>query len=380
MPATRSTLDHLECARCCERHDPDRPATLCSCGGILLARYDLDRARATFDRKSLASRRPGLWRYDEVLPVRDADNIVDLGEGSTKLRPLRSARELGFRRVIAKDESLNPTGSFKARGMAVAVSRLKELGVTCALTPTAGNAGLALAAYAAAAGIEARIYAPSDTPAAFLRAYALHGAITVLVDGTISDSGRKAKEELARLKEPYRAEGKKTMGYELWEQMTELPDVIVYPTGGGTGLVGMWKAFDELETMGLLDQRRPRLITVQASGCAPVVDALAAGADTVAPASAPHTFASGLRVPAPYAGPEVLDCVRRSGGTGVTVSDDEIRAATLTIARTDGIAVAPEAAATLAALPRLLERQVIDCDERIVLFLTGGAALYLDVV
>ena len=342
-------------------------------------------------RESLASRVNSLWRYREVLPVRDDRNIVTLGEGFTPLlRAERLGRSLDLSNLFIKDESQNPTQSFKARGMAVAVSMAKELGATKLAVPSAGNAGGAMAAYAARAGLEAHIFMPRDTPRANTVECEHTGAHVTLVDGLITDCGaivakRKADEgwfDLSTLKEPYRIEGKKTMGYELAEQMSwSLPNVIVYPTGGGTGLIGMWKAFDEIQQLGWIDAKRPRMISVQATTCAPIVRAFERGerfadefADEFADAS---TYASGLRVPRAIGDFLILDAIRASGGTAIAVSDDEMRRATKEIGATEGLFVAPEGAATWAALQQLVARGDVKRDERIVLFNTGAGVKYV---
>jgi threonine synthase len=350
--------------------------------------YDLESAASTLTRESLGGRVASLWRYREVLPVDNDDNILTLGEGLTPLiKAERLSAQLGMSNLFIKDEALNPTGSFKARGMAVAISMAKELGVQKLAVPSAGNAAGALAAYAAKAGIPAFIFMPQDTPRANIVECQQTGANVTLIDGLITDCGkivaeRKASEcwfDVSTLKEPYRVEGKKTMGYELAEQMRwELPDVILYPTGGGTGLIGMWKAFDEMERMGWINSRRPRMVTVQAEGCAPIVRAFAAGANAGADIPDAHTVASGLRVPKAVGDFIMLDILRKSGGAAVSVTDDELLAAVKEMGSAEGIFAAPEGAACLPALKKLLARGEVDRSERVVLFNTGSGVKYLE--
>lgn len=379
-----STLTHFECARTGTRHDADRLWTLSEAGAPLLARYDLDRAAATLRPEHMATRRSDMWRYGEVLPSWS----ISLGEGWTPLiapEPLRAAT--GCRRLFIKDESANPTGSFKARGLSAAVNGALARGATRFAAPTAGNAGGALAAYAAAVGAPALVLMPSDTPRAFVEECRAFGATVELVDGLIDECGRqvaaRAKSEgwhpVSTLKEPFRVEGKKTMGYELFEQLDgELPDVIVYPTGGGTGLIGMWKAFDEMEQLGWIGSERPRMVSVQAAGCAPVVRAFETGAESAEPWVDAHTVASGLRVPSAIGDFLMLRAIRESGGTAIAVDDAEMMDAANALARGSGIFPAPEGGAALAALNRLRERGLVDRDERIVLFNTGSGYKYLE--
>ncbi|HEY6122224.1 MAG TPA: threonine synthase, partial [Pyrinomonadaceae bacterium] len=354
-------VTHLECANCGLRHEARRLHNLCrECGKPLLVRYDLNSAKHTLTKESLRGRRADMWRYREVLPVEKDVNIVSLGEGWTPLLPAKRLGErLGFSSLYIKDESQNPTQSFKARGMATAVSMAKELGVRKLAVPSAGNAAGALAAYAASAGLECFIFMPRDTPQANIVECEQTGATVTLMDGLITDCGaevarRKEAEgwfDVSTLKEPYRVEGKKTLGYELAEQLDwQLPDVIVYPTGGGTGLIGMWKAFEEMEQMGWIDSKRPRMVSVQAAGCAPIVRALEEGkrfADEFPNAS---TVASGLRVPRAVGDFLILDAIRASGGTAVAVTDEELLAATLEVGAAEGVFCAPEGAACLPAL------------------------------
>ncbi len=345
--------------------------------------------KAQGNREVISGRPAGMWRWHELLPVRDPRYVVSLGEGDTPLLKIpRVAAELGLTNVHVKDESKNPTGSFKARGLAAAISRAKELGIEKVIIPTAGNAGGAMAAYAARAGMKALIYMPKDTPRANVVESRMAGAEVVLVEGLISDAGREAAEkakaedwfDVSTFKEPYRVEGKKIMGYELAEALNwSLPDVIIYPTGGGTGLVGMWKAFDELEALGWLNNtKRPRMVAVQADGCAPVIKAFETGAEFCDFWTNAHTLASGLRVPKSFADIMILRDLRASHGTAVAVSDESILDAQHRLGRLEGIFAAPEGAATLAALEKLVEQRWISPDECVVLFNTGSGLKYLD--
>ncbi len=384
----KSFLTHLECASCNRQLDADRLWNLCpDCGKPLLARYDLAGAARTLSSDDLLHRKPTLWRYRELLPVRDPCHILSLGEGGTPLiRATRLEAALGFRKLYVKNEDLNPTGSFKARGMAVAVSRARELGARALAIPSAGNAASAMSAYAAVGGLAAYVFMPTDVPPAFRAECCVLGAEITLVDGLITDCGRRVAEEgqvrgwfdMSTLKEPYRVEGKKTMGYELAEQMGwTLPNVIIYPTGGGTGLIGMWKAFDELEKLGWIGPQRPRMVTVQAAGCAPLVQAFHAGQEFAAPWPKATTLADGLRVPAAVGDFIILRVLRESGGTALTVSDEEMIAATRLLGRTQGIFACPEGAASLAAFQHLRRQGWIADDETVVLFNTGSGLKYI---
>ena len=382
-------VTNLECAACGSTYAAGRLYNLCEkCGKPLLVRYDLESVRRALPRSALRTRRSDMWRYREVMPVSDDSNIVTLGEGWT---PTAHARRLGailgMGDLYIKDESLNPTQSFKARGMSAAVSMAKELGVKKLAAPSAGNAGGALAGYAAHAGIEAFIFMPSDTPRANVVECEQFGAHVTLVDGLITDAGaevakRKEAEgwfDVSTLKEPYRVEGKKTLGYELAEFFDwTLPDVIVYPTGGGTGLVGMWKAFDEMQQLGWIGDERPRMISVQAEGCAPIVRAFESGerfADMFPDAA---TVASGLRVPKAIGDFLILDAVRDSGGCALTVSDAEMLSGVKEIASLEGIFAAPEGGACLPALRKLLDKEEVGLHERVVLFNTGSGIKYIE--
>jgi threonine synthase len=382
-------VTHLECAACGLSHEARRLHNLCTqCGKPLLVRYDLKRAAASLTRESLANRGPDLWRYREVLPVEHDENIVNLGEGFTPLvRASRLGAELGLSQLYIKDEGQNPTQSFKARGMAAAVSMAKELGAKKLAVPSAGNAAGALAAYAARAGLAAFIFMPNDTPRANVIECEQTGAHVTLMDGLITDCGaevarRKDAEgwfDVSTLKEPYRIEGKKTMGYELAEQFDwELPDVIIYPTGGGTGLIGMWKAFDEMEQMGWIGSKRPRMVTVQAAGCQPIVRAFEEGKRFADEFPNAQTTASGLRVPRAIGDFLILDALRASGGTAIAVTDKELIDATKEIGAAEGIFCAPEGAACLPALRNLIETGSVKPDERVVLFNTGSGVKYVE--
>jgi threonine synthase len=386
LPAGGAT--HLECARCGARYESEQLHRLSPCcERPLYPRYDLDAIGRRLSRDDLAGRSADLWRYAELLPVRDPRNAVRLGEGWTPLiETPRLADELGVERLWIKDEGQNPTASFKARGLCMAVSRAKELGVTEVAIPSAGNAGSATAAYAAAAGMRAHIVVPDDTPRVIVEEMRVLGAEVELFAGLITDCAARvaagAREhgwfDLSTLKEPYRVEGKKTMGYEVAEQLGwELPDVIVYPTGGGTGLVGMWKAFDEMERLGWIGPKRPKMISVQAAGCAPIVRAWERGEEHAEPWQGAHTYASGLRVPRAVGDFLILRAVRDSGGAAVAVADEEMRRWTPVVGGLTGIFCAPEGAATAAAVPLLKERGVIAEGESVLLYNTGSGLKYV---
>jgi threonine synthase len=383
-------VKNLECSFCHREYEARRLHNVCTeCGKPLLVRYDLKRIAKFLTRQSLFARRSDIWRYRELLPVRREDNIVTLGEGWTPLLHAVSLGEsLGLRELYVKDESLNPTQSFKARGMSVAVSMAKELGAKKLAAPSAGNAGGALAAYCARARISAYLVMPRDTPRANIIECQVAGAHVTLMDGLITDCGaevarRKESEgwfDVSTLKEPYRVEGKKTLGYEIAEQLAwTLPDVVIYPTGGGTGLVGMWKAFDELQQMGWIGEKRPRMISVQAAGCAPIVRAFDAGDRFATEFQNASTVASGLRVPKAIGDFLILDAIRESGGTALTVTDEELIEGAKELARTEGIFAAPEGGACVPALRKLLARGDVKAEEKVVLFNTGSGIKYLDV-
>ena len=384
MSVTESTLTHLECSACGATYDADRLATTCpACGKVLLARYDLERTGRTLTKESLSQgERPNtIWRMAELMPVRDPGNRLTLGEGGTPLLPApRLGNTLGLNRLLVKDEGRNPTGSFKARGLAAAVARAKELGATALALPSAGNAAGATAAYAARAGLTAHVVMPRDAPPATIAECRIAGANVTLIDGLIDDAGRYVRErsasegwfDVSTLREPYRAEGKKTMGFEVAEQLGwRLPSAIVYPTGGGTGIVGMWKAFTELEALGFVGAERPRMVVVQAEGCAPIVRAYEQGERHAARWEGAATIAAGLRVPAAIGDSLILDAVRASGGTCLTVSDEELLEGVRLAARTEGLFLAPEAGAAVAAARTLHETGYFSPDDEIVLFATG---------
>lgn len=382
-----SFLTHLECTFCGRAFDADTVQGVCPDDRRpLYPRYDLDALSGVVRREELAGRVSSLWRYREFLPVRDPLHVVTLGEGWTPLVPLtRLAQRWGLASAWVKDEGQMPTGSFKARGMAVAVSRARELGITRVAAPSAGNAGGALATYAARAGLEAFLFMPEDVPRVNQIECEVAGAHTYLVRGLISDCGRLVRANAARmgwfdmstLWEPYRVEGKKTMGLEVAEQLGwELPDVVLYPTGGGTGLVGMWKAWEELERVGWIGPRRPRMVAVQAEGCAPIARAFHAGEETAAPWENAATGAAGLRVPSAIGDRLMLQVMQKSGGTAVAVSEAEIAGAIRLLASTEGLFAAPEGAATLAGLRRLLDAGIVEPSERILLFNTGSGLKY----
>ena len=386
-----SAISHLECTLTGERFDASQPhRTNPANGKPLFARYDLDKAKVTLTKGSLSNRPKNMWRYREVMPVIDDANIITLGEGGTPLlKAERLAAATGMNTVLIKDEGVNPTGSFKARGLGAAVSKAKELGQMRLTMPSAGNAAGAMSAYAAVGGMEAHVFMPKDAPIANKVECEAYGAKLTLVDGFITDAGQmsqRAAEELglfdvSTLREPYRAEGKKTMGYEIVEQLGfEVPDVIVYPTGGGTGIVGIWKALDEMEQLGWIGSERPRMVCVQAEGCAPLVAAYEKGEEFAEPFPNPQTLAAGMRVPAAIGDFLVIRAVRESGGTAVTVSDDEMVAGMGEMARTEGVFAAPEGGATLAAMRKLIDGGLISRDERVLLLVTGNGHKYLDML
>src|SRR5580693_7494416 len=382
-----STPAHLECSLCKQTYAANQLHHLCSCGGPLLVRYDLDAIRRTWSPAQVRDGPPTMWRYAPVLPA-PPESVVTLGEGMTPLiRARRLGARLGAQDLWVKDEGLNPTGSFKARGLSCAVSMGVALGVQKMAIPSAGNAASALAAYAAAAGIEAHIFMPRDVPQANYIECLAFGAAVTLVDGLIGDCAKLVAAGAARhgwydvstLKEPYRIEGKKTMGYEVAEQLGwQLPDAIFYPTGGGVGMIGMWKAFDEMETLGWIGPRRPKMIAVQAAGCQPVVRAFDSGEVRSQVWENASTVAAGLRVPKPLGDFLILEAVRASGGTAVAVSDKELLDAGIRLAREEGIFAAPEGAACVAALEKLLASGFLKPAERIVIYNTGSGLKYLE--
>lgn len=391
MPTIESALAGLRCSYCEARYDADTLQTTCpACGKVLVAEYDLERARATLTRASLAERPWNLWRYAELMPVRAAEHRLTLGEGGTPILRLgRYGERIGLPGLLAKDEGRNPTGSFKARGLGAAVSRARELGVRSIALPSAGNAAAAASAYAARGGMDCVVFMPQDAPPVFKAECRALGARVFLVDGLINDAGKIVREnggprgwfDVSTLKEPYRAEGKKTMGLELAEQLGwTLPDAIVYPTGGGTGIVGMWKAFDELEALGLIGPERPKMIVVQATGCAPIVGAFERGerhaplfenADTVAP---------GIRVPVAIGDYLILDAVRASGGTALAVTDEELLREMRAVSASEGMYVSPECGAAFAAARRLRESGFLAANDRVLVFATGAGLLHTELI
>jgi threonine synthase len=387
-----SYFTHLECSVPCGAapYDPRKEQHLCTCGAPLLARYDLDAARA-WTRESLAGRESNMWRYRELMPLFDGQEPLTLGEGWTPLiHAKRLGGSLGLPHLFVKDESLNPTNSFKARGLAAAVTKASHLGVKVMSVPSAGNAANAMAAYAAAAGIEARVFMPKDVKVPFIRECELYGADVTLVDGLITDAGRIAAEtgkplgwyDCSTLKEPYRIEGKKTMAYELGEQLDwKFPDWIIYPTGGGTGMVGMWKAFEEMERIGWKTPgTRPKMVSVQAEHCAPIVRAFEQGAERSELFPNARTIADGLRVPKAIGDFLVLRAVRESGGTAIAVTDKDMVVSMREMGAREGISAAPEGGAALHAVKVLLADGRMKPSDTVVVFNTGGALKYLDVL
>src|SRR5574341_1913807 len=380
----------IVCTRCRKHFELSQLLNLCPCGAPLFVRYDLKRAKTALDKFLFAGRVPSLWRYRELLPLEHDTNLTSLGEGCTPLLNARAlARELGVRQLWIKDEAQNPTGSFKDRGLSLAISRAKELGVNKAAIPSAGNAGGSFAAYAARAGIEAHVFMPRDTPIANQIEVRQYGAKLNLVEGLINDCGRIIATlkptagwfDVSTLKEPYRVEGKKTMGYEISEQLNwQLPDVTIYPTGGGTGLIGMWKAVEELEEMGWITSARPRMVSVQASGCAPIVKAYDENKPSAEPWQNGQTVASGLRVPQAIGDFLILRALRDSRGLALSVSDDEMLAEISLVGKLEGVFFCPEGAACVAALRRLIGNGWIGANDEVLIFNTASGLKYLDVI
>ena len=386
---TRTAVTHLECSRTGDRFEAGKVHNLSTAGWPLLVRYDIEKLARHWDREALADAPRTMWRYAPLLPVRFAENIVSLQEGFTPLHRLwRLGERFECDDLWLKDEGVNPTGTFKARGVSCAISMCRELGITRVAIPTAGNAGGALAAYAAAAGIDAYVFMPRDVPVAnFIEAKAF-GAKVTMVDGLISDCAKRVADgkpsegwfDLSTLKEPYRIEGKKTMGLEAAEQFEwELPDAIFYPTGGGVGMIGMWKAFEELEHLGWIGSKRPKMIAVQAEGCPPIVRAFEQNTEFSEFFRDASTIASGLRVPKAIGDFLVLRAVRESGGTAITVSDDEIMQACGQLAGTEGLFVAPEGGSCIAALRKLRQSGYLGKSDRILIYNTGSGYKYIDV-
>ena len=383
-----TTVTHLECSQCTKQYDAGKVHNLCECGGPLLVRYDLKKARESWSRDWIPNGPSSMWRYAPVLPVSKPAAITSLGEGMTPLiHTKRLGARLGAGDLWVKDEGINPTGSFKARGLSCAISMCVELGITKVAIPSAGNAAGAMAAYAAAAGIEAHIFMPRDVPQSNFIECCAAGAKVTLVDGLISDCGkmvaaRKDAEgwfDVSTLKEPYRIEGKKTMGYEVAEQFRwTLPDAIFYPAGGGVGMIGMWKAFAEMEELGWITSKRPKMIAVQADGCAPIVKAWNEGKERSEFFEHAETVASGLRVPKALGDFLVLRAAKESGGTCIAVSDEEMIDAGVELATDEGIFAAPEGGACVAALKKLLANGFLKPDERIVIYNTGSGLKYLE--
>jgi len=384
-----SKMTHLECSKCGTRHDADQVQTVCTkCGKPLFPRYDLEAAKETLTKRELVSRVASMWRYRGLLPIRKQENVVTLGEGWTPLTPTpRLGEKLGLSNLMVKDEGVIPTGSFKARGLSAAISKAKELGIKRVALPSAGNAAGAMATYGARAGLEVYVFMPEDAPKVNAVESDIVGAKVILVKGLISDAGKLVKDgipemgwfSVATLGEPYRVEGKKTMGLEVAEQLDwKLPDVIIYPTGGGTGIIGMWKVFDELEEMGWIGSERPRMISVQAEGCSPVIKAYREGKEESQFFEGANTVASGLRVPKALGDFLILKAVRESGGEAISVTDEELMADVRLISKLEGIFACPEGAATISALRKMVEQGHVDKDERVVLFNTGSGLKYTD--
>ena len=383
-----SFLTDLICTKTGASYDKTKLLNLSDEGAPLFARYDLDAIKEAVPRESLVHRDPTMWRYAEVMPVEDPRFCVSLGEGFTPLVQATSlGNQVGVPNLMIKDEGANPTGSFKARGLSAAISKALELGAREVAIPSAGNAGGATAAYAARAGLKANVFMPKDVPKANLIEAAVLGANVELVDGLISDCGRIVAEQkeakgwfdVSTLKEPYRVEGKKTMGYELAEQLDwKLPNVIIYPTGGGTGLIGMWKAFAEMGKLGWIDGMRPRMVSVQAAGCAPIVRAWEAGEESAEPWEGAETVASGLRVPGAVGDFLMLRAIRDSDGCAISVTDDELLQGVTEMAAYTGIFAAPEGGATLACLKKMVERELVGPEDKVILFNTGTGIKYLE--
>ncbi len=386
----KTYLKELECPKCGKKRDPSRLNNLCECGTPLLVRYDLERLAKELDPAEWRKRPEGLWRYKELLPVVQEKNLLSLGEGGTPVYSMpKIAREYGLKELFIKDEGMNPTGTFKARGAAVGVSKARELGVKTVAMPTAGNAGAAWAAYSARAGIKMVVAMPEDAPATTQAECVAYGADTYLVKGLISDAGRVIKEacakygwfEVATLKEPYRIEGKKTMGLEIWEQSGgKLPGAIIYPTGGGVGIIGMWKAFQELKTLGWLTGSLPKMVAVQAEGCAPIVRAYKEGKDKAEFFQGAHTLAAGIRVPSALGDFLVLDAVRASGGTCLTVTDEELLDTWKHLSKTEGALICPEGAAAVLAAKRIREQGLVSATDTVLVLNTGAGMKYTELL
>ena len=387
----KSYLKHLECTYCGLIHSVHEPNRLCvDCGKVLYPRYDIEKARLEVNKENLKVRDSNMWRYFEMMPVLDFKNVVTLGEGFTPiLSASRLSERLGCQDIVIKDEGVNPTASFKARGLSAAVSKAKELGITKLTMPSAGNAAGAMSSYAARAGLDGYVFMPQDAPYSNQKEVNITGGRLTLIDGLISDAGVLSREKAAEmnlfdvstLQEPYRVEGKKTMGYEIAEQLSwELPDVIIYPTGGGTGIVGMWKAFEEMELLGWIGSKRPRMFAVQSDGCAPIVKAFIEGKEFADMWEDASTMASGIRVPAAIGDYLILQALRDSNGGALTVSDDEIIKMMSIVASLEGMFVCPEGAATAVALDKLLIDGLVKDNDKVLLLNTGSGLKYLDVL
>ena len=387
----KSYLKHLECTYCGLIHSVHEPNRLCvDCGKVLYPRYDIEKARLEVNKENLKVRDSNMWRYFEMMPVLDFKNVVTLGEGFTPiLSASRLSERLGCQDIVIKDEGVNPTASFKARGLSAAVSKAKELGITKLTMPSAGNAAGAMSSYAARAGLEGYVFMPQDAPYSNQKEVDITGGRLTLIDGLISDAGVLSREKAAEmnlfdvstLQEPYRVEGKKTMGYEIAEQLSwELPDVIIYPTGGGTGIVGMWKAFEEMELLGWIGSKRPRMFAVQSDGCAPIVKAFIEGKEFADMWEDASTMASGIRVPAAIGDYLILQALRDSNGGALTVSDNEIIKMMSIVASLEGMFVCPEGAATAVALDKLLIDGLVKDNDKVLLLNTGSGLKYLDVL
>lgn len=383
-----SALTHLACPECGRQFDADQPQTICpDCNSPIFARYNLENLKNRLSKEAVRARPQGIWRWAELLPVRDPAYRITLGEGDTPLLSApRLAESLGLERLYIKDEGLNPTGTFKSRGLIMAVARAVELGAREFVIPTAGNAGGALSAYAARTGTRAHVYMPKDAPRVTMEEVKSYGMDLQLVDGLISDAAKLAKADasangwwdVSTFKEPYRPEGKKTMGLELAEQFAyDLPDVIVYPTGGGTGLVGMWQAFEQLEDLGWIGSKRPRFVSVQPHGCAPLVRAFQQGAERVEFFEGAHSIAGGIRVPGVFADRPILRLLRASGSTAISVSDEDMVTYARRLAVEDGLLVSYESAATAAALAQLVTDGWVKPEEKVVLFSTATGLKYI---
>ena len=387
----KSYLKILECTYCDAKYPYDHLINLCrnpECGKVLFPRYDLDLIKKEINRDVFSQRAPDMWRYRELMPVISESNIVSLGEGFTPLiRASNLGEKLDLKNLLIKDETMNPTGSFKARGLSSAISKAKELGVKSVTIPSAGNAGGAMAAYGALAKLETYVFMPKDTPLANKVETIAYGAKVELVNGYITDAGKFSQElvatkgafDLSTLKEPYRVEGKKTMGFEIAEQLQwNLPEFIIYPTGGGTGIVGIWKAFHELKKLGWINGPMPKMICVQSEGCSPIVDAFLNGKDFADPFENPHSIASGMKVPAAIGDYLVIRSLRESGGTGIKVSDQEMISGVKHLSENEGIFAAPEGGATVAGLLKLIELGQINEKNKVLLLVTGSGLKYLD--